>query len=63
LCRIGDDNGKTSNINLSDKSQLLFRYIKDLIDGVTVIEGKAKTVDKNGESSLLILLQCYNDLF
>ena len=44
-----DNNGKTSNIILPDESQLSFRYIKDLIGGVTVIEGKAKTVDKNGE--------------
>ena len=44
-----DNNGKTSNIILPDESELSSRFVKDLIGGITVIEGKAKTVDKNGE--------------
>jgi hypothetical protein len=45
-----DNNGKTSNIILPDKSKLSSRYEKDLIGGITVIKGKAKTVDKNGKA-------------
>ena len=43
-----DNNGKTSNIILPDESKLSCRFVKDLIGGITVIEGKAKAVDKNG---------------
>jgi hypothetical protein len=47
-----DNNGKTSNIILPDKSQLTSRYIIDLLGGITVIEGKAKTVDDKGVASV-----------
>ncbi len=46
-----DNNGKTSNIILPDKAKLSSRYEKDLIGGITVIKGKAKTVDKNGKAN------------
>jgi DUF1680 family protein len=45
-----DNNGKTSNIILPDQTKLSSAYMKDLIGGVTVIKGKAKTVDKNGKA-------------
>ena len=45
-----DNNGKTSNIILPDESKLSCRFVKDLIGGITVIEGKAKAVDKNGSA-------------
>jgi DUF1680 family protein len=47
-----DNNGKTSNLILPDKSQLTSRYIIDLLGGITVIEGKAKTVDDKGVASV-----------
>ena len=43
-----DNNGKTSNIILPDESKLSSRFVKDLIGGITVIEGNAKIIDKNG---------------
>jgi len=43
-----DNNGKTSNIILADDSKLSSRYVKDLIGGITIIEGKAKIIDNKG---------------
>ena len=47
-----DNNGKTGNLILPDDSQLTSRFISDLIGGITVIEGKAKTVDNSGVASV-----------
>lgn len=44
-----DNNGKTSNIILPDDAELSDRYVEKLIGGITVLEGKAKTLDANGE--------------
>ena len=43
-----DNNGKTSNIILPDESKLSSKYVRDLIGGITIIEGKAKIVDNTG---------------
>ena len=45
-----DNHGKTSNIILPDESKLSCRFVKDLVGGITVIEGKAKTIGKNGKA-------------
>ena len=51
FCTEGVDNhGKTSNIILPDESKLSCRFVKDLVGGITVIEGKAKTIGKNGKA-------------
>ena len=43
-----DNHGKTSNIILPDQSKLSSKFINDLIGGITIIEGKAKIMDKDG---------------
>ncbi len=47
-----DNNGKTGNLILPDDSQLTSRFVSDLIGGITVIEGKAKTADNSGVASV-----------
>ena len=47
-----DNNGKTENIILPDDSKLTSRYVNDLIGGIAVIEGKAKTTDTTGATFL-----------